>query len=168
MVSAIPERRPVALKPPFIVVGVDGSPGSRAALRWALVEAMARGASLEAVLVWTDPWVVDGPPTLAGLGAEAREELQERLARAVREAVAEVGAERVYVAERVMAGHAAEVLAQESADALLLVVGSRGLGGFRGLFVGSVSTRCSQLARVPLLIVPDPAARKLQHPVHAH
>ena len=166
MADASPARRPAWLTPPFSVVGVDGSRGSHEALLWALTEARQHRASVEAVMVWSDPWALDGPTTLIGLGREGVTELHERLATVVKSSVAELHAEDVRVAERVIAGHPAEVLARESADAQLLVLGSRGLSGVRGLMLGSVSARCSQLAQVPVVIVPDPGTRELKGVPH--
>lgn len=137
-----------------IVVGVDGSPESKAALRWAVAEARLRGTDILALYAWTYPAVADGlapAPLLYAddvLQAEANEFLDA--------AVAEVdGAKDVCVLQAVVEGDAAEELVRASEDADLLVVGSRGLGGVGGLVRGSVSRRCAHDAACPVVIVRD-------------
>ena len=136
-----------------IVVGVDGSEHSKQALRWALQEARLRGASLEAVHAWTIP-VYNG----YGFGAvpidpEAlRDGAREMLDVAVDAVV--TGAKDVLVDRKVVEGLAARALVEEAGGADLLVVGSRGLGGFKGLIMGSVSHQCTSHATCPVVIVP--------------
>lgn len=138
-----------------IVVGVDGSRGSRQALRWALREAEATGAAVEAVLVWWDGWAVSGPPSLLGAGKEGLAMLKAELHKTVHDVMVEDGrAGEVTVTERVIPGHPAEALVKESESARLLVVGSQGLSGLMRSIVGSVSRRCAQTATVPVVIVP--------------
>lgn len=139
-----------------IVVGIDGSPGSRAALRWAIAEAALRGVDVEAVITWQSP-------TYAYTGVAVMPPVVE-LADAAREALAEtVTAERaglpadqadVTVEQVVAEGPAASILIERSRDADLLVVGSRGFGGFRGLLLGSVSHQCASHAHCPVVVVP--------------
>jgi nucleotide-binding universal stress UspA family protein len=138
-----------------IVVGVDGSEGARAALRFALAEARLRGARLRAVSVWHVPAMLyegafAAPDTRLLEDVEA--EMQEALDRALAGA-ADVAPE-VIVETLVREGQPATVLLDEAADADLLVVGSRGFGGFRGLLLGSVSQQCAHHAPCPLVIVP--------------
>jgi len=139
-----------------IVVGVDGSPCSLHALRFALREAMAFGADVEAVLVWSDPWAVTGPPSLLGAGPKKIAYLKALLADTIKRAVKEEGAGSVRVTERVIPGHIAEALVAESESALMLVVGATGLTGIRLWMLGSTSQHCAQLSRVPIVIVPHP------------
>lgn len=135
-----------------IVVGVDGSPASVAALRWAARQAELTGSSLEATISWEHP-VYYGNEVLydeqfdwAGLARSA-------LARAVTEAgTDEAAAFRAFVVE----GHPAAVLVDASAGADLLVVGSRGHGGFTGLFLGSVSQYVTAHADCPVVVVREP------------
>src|SRR5476649_750897 len=137
-----------------IVVGVDGSEGSARALQFALAEARLRGANLKAVSAWHVPaivyeagWVpaeldLDDYPRFA----------QEALAKALADGGAETSG--VEVTTVVTKGQAADVLCAEAKGADLLVVGSRGLGGFRGLMLGSVSQQCAHHAPCPIVIVP--------------
>ncbi len=136
-----------------IVVGVDGSPGSMAALRFAITEARARGCGVRAVRAWSIPFVGDAPgamlPDLVGdFGTEAEMTL--------RDALASYEGEEVEIEPRVAEGPAARVLVDESADAVMLVVGSRGRGGFTGLLLGSVSRQCAHQAACPVIVVPQP------------
>ncbi len=138
-----------------IVVGVDGSPGSRQALRWALREAEATGSTVEAVLVWWDGWALSGPPSLIGAGKEGLAMLKAELHKTVHDVLVEDGRSgKVAVTERVIPGHPAEALVRESESARLLVVGSQGLSGLMRSIIGSVSRRCAQTATVPVVIVP--------------
>jgi nucleotide-binding universal stress UspA family protein len=146
-----------------IVVGVDGSLCSLQALKFAFREALAVGAEVEAVLVWSDPWAVTGPPSLSGAGPKGVARLKAILSDTVERAVKGEGATSVPVTQRVIPGHAAEVLAAESESARMLVVGTTGLSGLRRWMLGSVSQRCAQLARVPVVIVPPPE-RSPAHP----
>ena len=141
--------------PEQVIVGVDGSEGSRHALEFAVREAGLRSTSLRAVSTWHVPWSVQsGAPGLdagliiSGLRANAQEALRGMVA-----AVAST-AEGVDIVSDVREGRPAEVLVELSAAASLLVVGSRGIGGFRGLVLGSVSHQCAQHAACPVAIVP--------------
>jgi len=143
-----------------IVVGVDGSPGSEEALRWALRVAAATAMDVEAILVWSDNWAIAGPPSLFGAGRTGRRRLRAALADAVRSAVREEpGTDTVGVLQRVLPGHAAEVLVAESEGADMLVVGSTGAGGIRRWMLGSVSQHCAHHAHVPVVIVPTSGHR---------
>jgi nucleotide-binding universal stress UspA family protein len=139
-----------------IVVGVDGSSGAAAALRWAMTEAAVRGASIEAVCAWHFPVPVGLPyadaQTLASVDLETAARAE--LASAV-ESARSGPSSGIPIEQRVVFGHAAEqlLIAAEGAD--LLVVGSRGRGGFAGLLLGSVSRQCAEHARCPVVIVPD-------------
>jgi len=136
-----------------IVVGVDGSTGSRAALRWAWAEARAHGAALEVVTAWQYPITTALPafgsmPAPDDLQSEARTEMLRIVAE---EGVTADGG--VDVTTLVGEGTAAQVLLDAAAKADLLVVGSRGHGGFKGLLVGSVSQQCVSHATVPVVVV---------------
>jgi len=134
-----------------ITVGVDGSEGASAALHWAAAEARLRGARLRVVHAWSIPTMAYGyvpPISLADdLGQAAAEGLDKWLG----DAAAEL--EGVEVERLTCEGNAAEVITDAAADAELLVVGSRGLGGFRELLLGSVSHQCAQRASCPVVIV---------------
>ena len=136
-----------------IVVGVDGSPGSRAALRWAHAEATLRGATLEALTVWQFPVMTSLPAFGAmappeDLGTDAEQLLLEILGQ---EGVAPT--DDVPVRALVSEGAAAPALLEASHDADLLVVGSRGHGGFSGLLLGSVSQHCTTHGTCPVVVV---------------
>jgi nucleotide-binding universal stress UspA family protein len=133
-----------------IVVGVDGSPSSNAALRWALGQARRTGGRVQAVTSWEFP-------AYYGMGAVfPYEDFAATAGKILHEAVEEAlgaGGPDVPVRESVVAGHPAQVLIDLSAHAALLVVGSRGHGAFTGTLLGSVSQQCAQHARCPVVVV---------------
>jgi nucleotide-binding universal stress UspA family protein len=137
-----------------IVVGVDGSETARAATRWAAREARLRGAKLELVSAWEIPMytysfaIVQVPEDL---GKELQREAEDRLAEALDQVRAVAG--DIEVDTTAMEGQAAHVLLRASSSADMLVVGSRGLGGFRELLLGSVSQQCAHHATCPVVIV---------------
>lgn len=142
-----------------IVVGVDGSEGSRVALRWARAEARFRSCPLEVVAVWQYPTVqypmmgivpsFSASPEPTDLRDEA-----ERALRAVLEEESIASDDAVAVSILVAEGASAPTLLAAAADADLLVVGSRGHGGFTGLLIGSVSQQCVTHAPCPVVVVP--------------
>ncbi|MGZ4316294.1 MAG: universal stress protein [Gaiellaceae bacterium] len=145
-----------------IVVGVDGSSGARAALCWAIGEAQFRRIPVHAVYVHKHPWSSDTASPYRQLVVG---ELRERLAEEARQnlddevhAALETAGDGVRVVQQVVEGFPAEVLVRAATDADLLVVGSRGHGGFVGLLLGSVSQQCAQHASCPVVIVPPAAA----------
>ncbi|MGC8473609.1 MAG: universal stress protein [Candidatus Dormibacteria bacterium] len=134
------------------MVGVDGSQHSLRALAWACREAQLRHDSLELVSAWSLPAI-----SSAGESEEVVEILQEsaqEVVEAARRRVRELAPE-VEVTTRVYHGQPARVLVERAAEAELLVVGSRGLGEFKALLLGSVSQECSQHSPVPVVIVRD-------------
>ena len=142
-----------------IVVGVDGSEESRGALRWALGEAELRGATVRAVHAWSLPIAFGGPtmPPQTLDPSALRDHARESLDAAVDEVAGESPALAV---ERVVEqGAAADVLVRAAEHADLLVVGSRGHGGFSGLLLGSVSQQCAQHAPCAVVIVRRPRDR---------
>ena len=132
-----------------VVVGIDGSDGCRLALKWAADEARRRGATLRVMYAqlhppehppaWYEPGDSEGSPGQAvvddavGLAATRHPSLT--------------------VQGEVVAWPAALVLTSVSRDADLLVVGARGLGGFKELLLGSVSDQCVQYAHCPVAVV---------------
>jgi nucleotide-binding universal stress UspA family protein len=140
-----------------IVVGIDGSPGSLHALSWAGREARLRNATLEVVAAWTYPTpallvpVAPDPPQVKTLRKHARDMIENALEK-VGDDVAGVDVDR-----RVVEGDTSAALIDRAKGADLLVVGSRGLGGFRGLLLGSVSQQCVQHAASPVVVVPSAA-----------
>ncbi|RMH74634.1 MAG: universal stress protein [Actinomyces sp.] len=138
-----------------IVVGVDGSDGSLAALRHALEEARLRGgARIRAVMAWTYPPFALAPAPL-GAGVAPVEAMDEAAMAALEDAIAAVGdPDDLHIERIVEMGRAAPVLVELSKDADLVVVGSRGHGGLSGALLGSVSQRVAGAAHCPVLVVP--------------
>jgi len=133
-----------------IVVGVDGSDHSRRALAWAIGEARARQAALVAVHAWHLPAAA---ASYAGPLVDPKL-LEEEAAKALADALASADAHGVEVEQRVVRGGPAAALLDAAADADLLVVGSRGHGGFAGLLLGSVSQQVCHHAACPVVVVP--------------
>ena len=134
-----------------IVVGVDGSVPSKAALAWAVKQARLTGATVEAVIAWELPATYGFPvpvPAMdyGGLAAEV-------LAGAIAEASSP--GEPVKIRSTVAEGSAARVLLDASAGAELLVVGSRGHGGFTEALLGSVGQHCVHHATCPVVVIRD-------------
>jgi nucleotide-binding universal stress UspA family protein len=137
---AAPER--------VIVVGIDGSEQSTLALRWASRVAAATGSSIDVVGVWHVPmayWAGEPDEWIPGADAE----------KCLTEAV-----DAVFGTERpdglrliVREGNAAERLLEQSDGATMLVLGSRGLGGFAEMLLGSVSASCMHHATCPVLVI---------------
>jgi nucleotide-binding universal stress UspA family protein len=134
-----------------IVVGIDGSPGSRDALRWAFREHLVRGWPLTAVMAWgylDQHQPPSGEPFAPDYDAsQARSTLEAFVIDALGDDAA------ASVERRAPCDLARHALTAEADDAALLVVGARGLGGFRGLLLGSVSQQCLQHARCPVAVV---------------
>ena len=132
-----------------VVVGVEGSAESRRALEWAVTEARLRQGHVTAVTAWESPAVTAGmegviwDPTSFEMAA--RNEQARALDR--------VRADDIAITGLVISGAPARVLLDASKDADLLVVGSRGLGGFSGLLLGSVSAQLVHHATIPVLVV---------------
>ena len=137
----------------MIVVGIDHSEGAKAALRFALAEARLRQATLRAVHAWKFDYL--GVPGIMGtLPPGEYEALHSAAEAALNATLKEVdNAKGVEVERRVVEGSPAAVLVEESRGADLLVVGSRGLGGFAQLLLGSVSQQCAHHAECPVMIV---------------
>ena len=135
-----------------IVVGVDGSEHSNASLRWAVEEAQAHGAEIIAVFVWQMPFL--GMP-----GAFDRDEMEELSKKFLNETLAQVlPQEQVPTTKLVAHGDVSESLIEASKGADLLVLGSRGRGGFAGLMLGSVSSECVQHASCPVVVIKRPTS----------
>ena len=133
-----------------IVVGVDGSEGSKNALRWAVRQAGFTGATLEAITGWEFPAFYGWAPVMpddVDFGQLAE--------RALTDTLDEVfGPDRPSrLVTRVVCRHPALALVEASEGAELLVVGSRGYGGFKDALLGSVSTYCVHHARCPVTVI---------------
>jgi len=139
---------------PRILVGVDGSDSSKNALRWAASQARLYGAQLEALTAWSlvpayswsgALWIaLPGEPDPAALA-------EKLLVAAIDEVFGEQRPDDLQIV--VTEGRAARELIERSEGALMLVVGSRGHGGFAGMLLGSVSAACAEHARCPVLVV---------------
>lgn len=131
-----------------IVVGVDGSEHSKAALRWALAEAEAHADSMvTAVLSWQVPF-------LSFPGAFDREELDKAYKAFLIETVSAIAPKPAVPLETLVAeGDAAESMVEASKDADLLVLGIRGRSPFAGLLLGSVSQGAAATAHCPVVLV---------------
>ena len=139
-----------------IVVGFDGSHEARAALDWGLDEARLRGAKLRVVHAWSLT-----PVAVASVGPGAFpssgdiDSLESASRELVTSAAGELAAREpgVPIEPKLVRGGAAQALLDEAETADLLVVGSRGHGGFAGLLLGSVSHQCASHAACPVVIV---------------
>jgi nucleotide-binding universal stress UspA family protein len=138
-----------------IVVGVDGSPGAQAALRFAIEEAKLRSSNLRVVMAWHIPPMAYGGGFAPAVDARDFEDSARAVVEDALSAVAEE-TRGVEIERAIRSGQGAEVLVEEASGADLLVVGSRGHGGFAGLLLGSVSQQCAHHARCPVVIVPHP------------
>lgn len=141
-----------------IVVGVDGSPSSKAALSWAVRQAELTGATVEAVIAWHHPVMFGAAPSAPMALAVA--DFEGDAAAVLRYAINETvdSEERVKISSTVRLGNAAQVLLEEADGADLLVVGSRGHGGFAEALLGSVSQHCVHHAKCPVVIIRAPRA----------
>jgi nucleotide-binding universal stress UspA family protein len=146
-----------------IVAGVDGSAQSQRALQWAVDEATAHDAEVEAVYVFehTPSWQMyaygEGVPVAGQEWARENREHTERIAQALVDEMVEklrnpqpVPVSGVVVEDR----RPARALVERSRGADMLVIGSRGRGGFTGLVLGSVGQQCAQHAQCALVILP--------------
>ena len=137
----------------FIVVGIDGSDESKRALHWALNEARLREAKLVAVHSWTYQFTA-GPGYLPGADPEVRASIQKEAEQVIDDALAEFATGGVEIERSAPEGQPSAMLVEAAEGAELLVVGSRGRGGFSGLLLGSVSQQCAHHAPCPVVIVP--------------
>jgi len=150
-----------------IVVGLDGTPGGRAALAFALHDAARRGAAVEVITAFD---TAETLATLCGTSARsigiATEELRDAIQKEAAGIVEELSAELASTWERVppvtvtaVVGGATHALLHAALGADLLVVGSRGRGGFASTVLGSVSMQCVLYASCPVTVVHPSAAQ---------
>ena len=139
-----------------IVVGIDGSQGARRALEWAVAEAKLRDAHLVVIHAWLEPAAVavGSVITAGGVEPEIFEEAAERTVTEVLAAVDTTGLPQG-IETHVVAGAPARAVLDASHGADLVVVGSRGHGGFTGLLLGSVSQQVAHHATCPVVIIPS-------------
>ncbi len=129
---------------PRVVVGVDGSDNADRALEWATIQALRTGSLLEIHAAFGPAYVFLAPSEVEA----TTKQLVEHAARRARHLAPHVAIDCV-----THEGSPAPALVEASAGAALLVVGSRGLGGFRGLLLGSVSQQCVLHAACPVVVV---------------
>ena len=137
-----------------IVAGVDGSPSSVSALRWAISQAEITGAAVDAVIAWHYPVATGGygwAPTGMATSFNFKDNAERVLAEAIGTACS--AGTSVPVRARVVEGNPARVLLDASDGTDLLVVGSRGHGGFVEALIGSVSQHCVHYARCPVVVI---------------
>ena len=146
---------------PGIIVGIDGSPHSRQALEWAVKEAAVRHAPLTVLTVnqavagyWTS--TVAYPEDMQRT-KEAREAAQVETDSVLKQVGEESRPSSVTV--QAVTGLPAEELLNAAADADMIVVGSRGAGGFKRLLLGSVSTQVTHHAHCPVVVIPSDNTR---------
>lgn len=143
----------------MIVVGVDGSEGGAAALEFAASEAALRKARLRIVSAWEVPTAAYGGGFAPPIDPETWDAFRVGAEQVAQEASALVKKQQpsVDVEALAVAGQPAVALLEQSADAELIVVGRRGLGGFTRLLLGSVSQQVVQHATCPVVVVNQPA-----------
>ena len=137
-----------------IVVGVDGSEGSQRALQWAIEEAGRRDATVEALHAW-EPGLTAGLYSGAVFTEESVQEAGEKVLDDTIAAADPAGSTKVE--RRCVTAQPAAALIEAGKDADLLVVGSRGIGGFYRLLIGSVSSQVAHHAPCPIVVVPTPS-----------
>jgi len=132
---------------------VDGSPPSIEALRWAAAQAELTGGTVDAVIAWQYPFAAGGLGWAPTTGLDDTD-YADLAAKALAACVATVSpAPSVKVRELVLRGDPSQILLDVAKDADLLVVGSRGHGGFAEALIGSVSARCVHHSRCPVVVV---------------
>ncbi|WP_199512569.1 universal stress protein [Nucisporomicrobium flavum] len=143
-----------------VVVGVDGSPGSKAALRWALRLAGRSGADVEAVSVWkpqpASSYGVEWAAAVMATGDDLAADTERMLLDTLVEVARRYGPS-VPIRPRVLRGRPADELLRAAREAQLLVLGGPAHGTVAGLLLGSVSHRCVQRATCPVLVIPAEA-----------
>ncbi|TVZ91731.1 MULTISPECIES: universal stress protein [unclassified Streptomyces] len=135
---------------PKVVVGVDGSPSSYEAVRWAVRYAGLVGGTVDAVAVWELPGLYGWSAPAVDMDVD-EDETRQKMRQELTEVLGADGAEAVRT--HVVHGNPADVLLRAAEDAEVLVVGSRGRGGFARALLGSVSQHVSQHASCPVVIV---------------
>lgn len=154
--SASPTSAPAAAPKPGagrIVVGIDGSESSKAALRWAVRQARLAGATLRVVMTWEVPTFAYA----SGMPYPGDLDLAGASRRTLDKAIGDVVGARdgLEVSSVVVESHPALALLAEAVDAELLVVGTRGHGAFAGMLLGSVSEHCVAHSTCPVVVVPS-------------
>jgi nucleotide-binding universal stress UspA family protein len=139
---------------PRIVVGVDGSPESDAALRFAHAEARLRGAALRIVCAW-EPATASYAGEAFAATPDAFLEAERHADDVLRAALAQLPQDELQVQAVAIEGRPADVILDESGAADIVVVGSRGRGATKRLLLGSVGSELAHHVRCPIVIVPS-------------
>ncbi len=146
-------------KRPLVVVGYDGSASGLRAVVWAAPRAVEMGAVLQILVAWLPPTPMIPAPMFPvpvdghQAGSVRAHEYAQRA-----EQVAYEEAPELAIETEVIELPPIQALMNASRNAELLVVGRRGLGGLRGLLLGSVSQHCAEHAHCPVVIIPEPGA----------
>lgn len=135
-----------------MVVGIDGSPASVAALRWALGYADTIGASVHAVAVWDEPFQIAGAD-LAPMSSDFEHEARRWLTNAV----SDTSPQSQLVQTHAEQGHPSEELLKYARDAELPALGNHGRGALQAIALGSVAHSCAHRAPCPVVLVPSPS-----------
>ena len=167
----MPQVGSEVMRGPRVVAAVDGSTGSKAALRFALEDASRRGVPVEAVIAYRAPelWMdVDpiGSREEEQLHANLRRQHEDKVRGVLEEVARDVPGALPEVRVRAALGSPADVLIRESQGADLLVVGSRGHGAFHTVLLGSTSMQCAMHATCPVTVVHSPEAHRHRLRLH--
>ena len=142
-----------------IVAGVDGSDGAHRALEWAVEEARLRDATLVVVYGWQVPPIVTGAGPYDApvvLEQETLEAVERNAKDVVERQLGSVDTSGIDVQRRIEPRPPVDLVLDAATGADLVVVGTRGHGGFTGLLLGSVSQQVAHHAPCPVVIVPKP------------
>lgn len=166
-----PQVESEVMRGPRVVVAVDGSAGSKAAMRFALEDAARRGMPVEAVIAYRSPDLGEdyngtGSPEEERLRNTLRSQHEDKVRAVVDEAARGLAGPLPDVQVRAALGSPADVLIRESYGADLLVVGSRGHGGFHTMLLGSTSMQCAMHATCPVTVVHSPGAHSHRLRLH--
>ncbi len=145
-VVVVGDAEHVSQQPPYLVVAVDGSESSKAALAVAFEEASVRGCALRAISVWHRPLLSFQDKHV---GLQAQQRMLSETAAGWSEKYPDVA-----LTHEVLAGHPVEELAEAAEHALALVLGRRGNGGYTGMRLGSVVHGLLHRAHCPVITVP--------------
>jgi nucleotide-binding universal stress UspA family protein len=166
-VIVVPAGRPSREAVKRIVVGVDGSPESLAALEWAYAEALAGSAKLTVVHAWEYPYDVSRSSM-----REIRKPMEMTAVKELQSSLESLGPRltdgSVNIRPKLCEGAPTAALMTEARDADLVVVGSRGRGGLRSLLLGSVSRTMLHKALCPVAVVRTTGCREVRHQPRFH
>lgn len=138
-----------------LVVGIDGSEPSKAALRWAVRQAELVRGRVRAVAAWRQPTVAAAPDGTAAMPVVSDDDLEAQARHWIDDALAELpGNTADLVASSVEEGDPGSVLLDHGSNAELLILGNKSRGAIAGAIAGSVALHCVHRARRPIVLVP--------------